>query len=203
MNFQIIGQLASAALIILSVRIVRIRPYVFWYVICPYIPIFSGFNNTMAVYLVFSVDIVCQFYNSITAIMNSQPLYVEKPFWVKSTIYQEEYRKSFDNSLDQVYVILFYFYSILICINAWHLSPGFMIAQTCFTFSIEIVLLEVLHIRFLLISSSIYMGKKSFANLEKRIEEEIDEVIDIFRKNILELTIIVLIRNIVILNLIK
>jgi hypothetical protein len=47
------------------------------------------------------------------------------------------------------------------------------------------------------------MGKKSFANLEKRIEEEIDEVIDIFRKNILELTIIVLIRNIVILNLIK
>jgi hypothetical protein len=47
------------------------------------------------------------------------------------------------------------------------------------------------------------MGKKSFANLEERIEEEIDEIIDIFRKNILELTIIVLIRNIVILNLIK
>ena len=129
MNFQIIGQLASAALIILSVPIVRIRPYVFWYVICPYIPIFSGFNNTMALYLVLSVDTVCQFYNSITAIMNSQPLNVEKPFWVKSDIYQEEYKKPFDNSLDQAYIILFYLYSILICINAWHLSPGFMICK--------------------------------------------------------------------------
>ena len=35
----------------------------------------------MALYLVLSVDTVCQFYKSITAIMKSQPLKVEKPFW--------------------------------------------------------------------------------------------------------------------------
>lgn len=185
---------------LISKLMLQLTFFIFWYVICPFIPVFSGFNNTMALYLVLSLHAVCQFYKSITAIMLSQTLKKEKPYWVKDDIYEKEYKDPFDNSLDQVYIILFYLYSIIILINAWHLSPGFMLCQTCLAFTIEIVLLEILHIRFLLVSSSIYMGHQAFANLKEEIAKEVHEKKNLYLKYTLELTIIVVTRNLLLLN---
>ena len=183
-----------------SKLILQLTLFIFWHIVCPFIPVFSGFNNTMALYLVLSIHAVCQFYKSITIIMLSQTLKEEKPYWVNDTIYEKEYKYPFDNSLDQVYIIFFYLYAIITLINAWHLSPGFMLCQTCLAFTIEITLLEILHMRFLLVSSSIYMGHQAFANLKEEIAKEVHEKKNLYLRYTLELTIIVVTRNLVLLN---
>jgi hypothetical protein len=152
----------------------------------------------MALYLVLSVHTVCQLYKTITIVLLSQPLKAKKPYWVTSAKYDKEYRNPFENSLDQLYIILLYLYSIIICINAWQLAPGFMIGQTCFVITIEVILLEILHMRFLLTSSNVYMGYKAYDDLKEKIKEEVHEQKIHCLKNIFNLTIVIIARNLII-----
>lgn len=164
--------------------------YVLLFVICPAIfPIFSSFNNTIALYLVLSVHCVCQLFLSMTQTLVSHP---------RGTDDSGLKLELFDSDLDQVIVVLLYVYSSLLVIKAWQLAPGFMIGQTCFVLCLEIMLLELLHMRFLLITSRHSLRHKDFNNLEIILQNEKNKQLDLYKNYMLQLTAIIVIRNLLI-----
>ena len=167
--------------------------YIFLYIICPSIfPIFSSFNNTISLYLILSVHCVCQLFLSMTQTLVSHPRCTDD--------YDSDYPgpKLFDSDLDPVIIVLLYVYCSLLVIKAWQLAPGFMIGQTCFVLCLEIMLLELLHMRFLLTTSRHNMLRKYFNSLEIILQNEKNEKFNLYKNYTLQLTAIVVIRNLLI-----
>lgn len=168
----------------------KVSGYIFLYIICPAIfPIFSSFNNTISLYSVLSVHCVCQLFLSITQTLVSHP---------RGTDDSGPNLELFDSDLDPVIVVLLYVYSSLLLIKAWQLAPGFMIGQTCFVLCLEIMLLELLHMRFLLTTSRHSLGYEDFNNLEIILQNEKNEKLDLYKNYMLQLTAIIVIRNLLI-----
>jgi len=167
--------------------------YIFLYIICPSIfPIFSSFNNTISLYLILSVHCVCQLFLSMTETLVSHPRCTDD--------YDSEYPgpKLFDSDLDPVIIVLLYVYCSLLVIKAWQLAPGFMIGQTCFVLCLEIMLLELLHMRFLLTTSRHNMLNRYFNSLETVLQNEKNKKLNLYKNYTLQLTAIVVIRNLLI-----
>jgi hypothetical protein len=78
------------------------------------------------------------------------------------------------------------------------IAPGFMIGQTCFVLGLEIMLLELLHMRFLLTTSRHNMRHRYFNNLEILLQNEKNKKLNLYKNYTLQLTAIVVIRNLLI-----
>ena len=65
------------------------------------------------------------------------------------------------------------------------IAPGFMIGQTCFVLCLEIMLLELLHMRFLLTTSRHNMLRKYFNSLEIILQNEKNKKIDLYKEHII------------------
>ena len=78
------------------------------------------------------------------------------------------------------------------------IAPGFMIGQTCFVLGLEIMLLELLHMRFLLTTSRHNMRHRYFNNLEILLQNEKNKKLNFYKNYTLQLTAIVVIRNLLI-----
>ena len=73
-----------------------------------------------------------------------------------------------------------------------------MIGQTCFVLGLEIMLLELLHMRFLLTTNRHNMRHRYFNNLEILLQNEKNKKLNFYKNYTLQLTAIVVIRNLLI-----
>jgi len=91
--------------------------------------------------------------------------------------------KVVDSDLDPV---LLYVYCSLLVIKAWQLRLV-LCGQTCFVLGLEIILLELQHMRFLLTTSRHNMRHKYFNNLKIVLQNEKNKKLNLYKNYTLQL----------------